>query len=661
MSKYSTALVIFMIAFAHLHCLAQKVTTSKDVYETNEPIIVNYSGLPGNKGDWITVVSEGTAAEEYGQYFWTDSRRAGSMDFSGLPAGKYEVRVYYNWPDAGYKISLSHGFEVKAEIRENLSEAIQPPEYWDGWDTLKASDEIMEEVTQDKPAEALLMLTMDRIIEQMTRERNAMKLARLEAAYKRKLLRFLQNSLGLFKNKSFPKITKKELELIAEAYKYSPTIAQRVSYLAETYAGLKRIFGKGGVPLYIRKRIGRAITAKAFSRVFGPLSTLHDLYTIYEFVKETEEVKNAWRGALKSMELMNCADYELRVFRDGLSPSEIKKIEALRMKEAAYFKSQGVSPPIYPPWKHEVDAACKKKPSISFGQLRMKAFDKNGGEISYFVGIYQENHYINNTNGKGLTIDLPPATYELRFYVEGKDVVKKDIVVTAEKLTSVEVRLEEKKKPKPSILVETTKSVYSIDEEVMVNYAVKLKGGLSDRQWAIVWAKAGAGFQDWLQFYPGDNQPSATNLSFGKGNPGKYEMRILLLVPPSRADGLVFETLLAKTNFEIKGEEPPPVETIQVENKDWVGKWHSKRGDMEIWIEDGKIKGRSSALQGYDFEADFISNNKIRGTYKMTYYGNEGEFEWELYQEGGQTKFKGLFSNNKGEELRRSWRGQKFQ
>lgn len=71
------------------------VRTVKSVYAPNERISVRFSGLPGNSRDWITIVRSGSRSGLYGQWFYTNRRRSGTMNFRGLPAGTYEARVHY--------------------------------------------------------------------------------------------------------------------------------------------------------------------------------------------------------------------------------------------------------------------------------------------------------------------------------------------------------------------------------------------------------------------------------------------------------------------------------------------------------------------------------------------------------------------------------------
>ncbi len=241
--------------------------------------------------------------------------------------------------------------ENASEEARGIGDEMVAPEFWDGWDTLKATGEIIDEVAKDKPAEEMLKWSVDTLLERMLREKNAEKLARMEAVYKRKLLRHLQ-SKGLFLNKKLPPITKAEIEALKKMYRFAPTVPQRMSSLVQTWKSVNRIY-REGMGSYLRGRIGRAFTAKLFSRVFGPVSTAMDIYEIYKFVRETEELKDAWEGALKSMEQAEGCNYQLYEFRKNLTPEERRQIEDLRWREADYFRRRGLPPPLYPSWPGE--------------------------------------------------------------------------------------------------------------------------------------------------------------------------------------------------------------------------------------------------------------------------------------------------------------------
>jgi hypothetical protein len=88
------------------------VRSRKQVYATDEPVVVDFSGFPGNNADWVTVVKATAATDSYGQFFYTDRKRDGSVTFDALPAGEYEVRAYFNWPQDGYKVQGRYPFRV---------------------------------------------------------------------------------------------------------------------------------------------------------------------------------------------------------------------------------------------------------------------------------------------------------------------------------------------------------------------------------------------------------------------------------------------------------------------------------------------------------------------------------------------------------------------
>jgi len=91
------------------------VTTSKDVYKIKEAITVNFSGLPGNKKDWINVIKASASAKDFGsKWKYTNGKTSGSLTFDGIyAAGDYEVRVYF---DNGMVIKARYKFKVSNEV-----------------------------------------------------------------------------------------------------------------------------------------------------------------------------------------------------------------------------------------------------------------------------------------------------------------------------------------------------------------------------------------------------------------------------------------------------------------------------------------------------------------------------------------------------------------
>ncbi len=85
------------------------VKTSKDVYIVNEQITVNFSGLPGNKEDWITLIKPSASVRDYGNWKYTHGQSSGSLTFKGMKEGEYEVRVFFS---NGFTIQARYPFKV---------------------------------------------------------------------------------------------------------------------------------------------------------------------------------------------------------------------------------------------------------------------------------------------------------------------------------------------------------------------------------------------------------------------------------------------------------------------------------------------------------------------------------------------------------------------
>ena len=86
--------------------------TQKQIYMPNEQILVQFAGLPGYSGDWITIVRADARFDTYGEWFYANGQRSGTHVFKGMPPGSYEVRVYFNWPAGGYNVQSRHPFTV---------------------------------------------------------------------------------------------------------------------------------------------------------------------------------------------------------------------------------------------------------------------------------------------------------------------------------------------------------------------------------------------------------------------------------------------------------------------------------------------------------------------------------------------------------------------
>ena len=116
------------------------VKTTKDSYKVNEPITVTFSGLPGDKKDWITLIKTSAPVRDYGNWKYTNGKTNGSLTFDGMRAGDYEVRVFF-----------SNGFTVQARYPFKVS---------------KSADEAsLDDASKKSPAESYINSTIQKLDE----------------------------------------------------------------------------------------------------------------------------------------------------------------------------------------------------------------------------------------------------------------------------------------------------------------------------------------------------------------------------------------------------------------------------------------------------------------------------------------------------------------
>lgn len=82
-------------------------------HRANQKINIEFINLPGNKQDWITLVEANKPDNTFGQWFYTQGKRNGTHSFNGVPAGTYELRLYFNWPDGKYEVKGRETIIVK--------------------------------------------------------------------------------------------------------------------------------------------------------------------------------------------------------------------------------------------------------------------------------------------------------------------------------------------------------------------------------------------------------------------------------------------------------------------------------------------------------------------------------------------------------------------
>ncbi len=83
----------FKVGNADNNLVAKTTVTS---YKPYEKITVEYSGLPGNNRDWISLSATGSADGQYVLWTYLSGKQSGTIEFNGLAEGSYEVRTHFN-------------------------------------------------------------------------------------------------------------------------------------------------------------------------------------------------------------------------------------------------------------------------------------------------------------------------------------------------------------------------------------------------------------------------------------------------------------------------------------------------------------------------------------------------------------------------------------
>ncbi len=88
---------------------------AKDIYQEGEKIIVEYSNFSGNYDDWIGLFNKDSKNSWDSALVWhyTQGERDGKMSFNSLPAGEYEIRIFF---DDTYRLEKRLKFKVIPNI-----------------------------------------------------------------------------------------------------------------------------------------------------------------------------------------------------------------------------------------------------------------------------------------------------------------------------------------------------------------------------------------------------------------------------------------------------------------------------------------------------------------------------------------------------------------
>lgn len=90
-----------------------EITLKQNSYQVGELLTVGFQNTPG-KRDWISIAPVKMPDNTWERQFFITDQSEGSVEYL-LPKrpGKYEVRMYHNWPADGYSVQDRLAFEVK--------------------------------------------------------------------------------------------------------------------------------------------------------------------------------------------------------------------------------------------------------------------------------------------------------------------------------------------------------------------------------------------------------------------------------------------------------------------------------------------------------------------------------------------------------------------
>ena len=107
-------IMIFTLLFVSI-LNAATIDVNKNVFKTNEQIIVSFADMSAQNDDWIAIYKE-NSSNSWGnviKWKWTNDIAAGNLTFDALPAGNYEVRSFYN---NSYQLEASKKFRVQVNV-----------------------------------------------------------------------------------------------------------------------------------------------------------------------------------------------------------------------------------------------------------------------------------------------------------------------------------------------------------------------------------------------------------------------------------------------------------------------------------------------------------------------------------------------------------------
>ena len=97
MIKKVVSIIFFIVSVLSSANATATIDTNKDIYQSNEHIIVNFDNMLGDEQDWIGIYPTGSTNdwENVVKWAWTGGQISGTKSFTPLPAGTYDIRIFF--------------------------------------------------------------------------------------------------------------------------------------------------------------------------------------------------------------------------------------------------------------------------------------------------------------------------------------------------------------------------------------------------------------------------------------------------------------------------------------------------------------------------------------------------------------------------------------
>jgi len=109
-------IAILLIAASSL-ATGQTISASPSAANPWDEIVVSYSGAPGFDSDWIAIFSGGAENENYGEWYYLNGERSGTLTFTAPnEVGIYEFRMFENWAGGGGYNDIATSNVVRVQL-----------------------------------------------------------------------------------------------------------------------------------------------------------------------------------------------------------------------------------------------------------------------------------------------------------------------------------------------------------------------------------------------------------------------------------------------------------------------------------------------------------------------------------------------------------------